>query len=94
MPDFFVTFGGREIHGDHPTFPPAHPNGWVRVVGATSWETAKVAADEAFGLRYFMVRAADDLLVNFYPLSELAELDVRTAQITLTDQEEVTDATT
>ena len=86
MPDFFVTFGGREIHGDHPTFPPAHPDGWVRVVGATSWETAKAAVDEAFGLRYSMVRAADDLLVNLYPLGELGELDARTAELTTTEE--------
>lgn len=86
MPDFYITFGDRERHEEHPTFPPAHPDGWVRVA-APDQAAAHKAAYDAFGFRWSFARQAHELEPRFHPRGELGVLDPRTGTITPTEQE-------
>lgn len=86
MPEYYVTFGDRERREEHPTFPPAHPDGWVKVT-ADSLRQANRAAYDAFGFRWSTIREPDELTPTFYPLGELGVLDPRTGVVTPTEQE-------
>lgn len=87
MPDYYATFGERERTEEHPTFPPAHPDGWVKIINVTDLRLASRAAIDAFGFRWSVVRQANELDVKFFPRGELGVLDARTGAITPTEQE-------
>jgi hypothetical protein len=54
---YFVTFGQRYRHEPHPTFPAAHPDGWVEVspdyaLGVTAYELVNAVLGTAWASMY------------------------------------------
>jgi hypothetical protein len=45
MSTFYVTFGQQYRHEAHPTFPKAHPDGWVTVVAADELAARSLAVE-------------------------------------------------
>jgi hypothetical protein len=45
MREFYVTFGQQYHHEPHPTFPKAHPDGWVTVVAADELAARRLAVE-------------------------------------------------
>lgn len=77
----YVTFGLQYARQVHPRFPQAHPDGYLTVVGAQDYETAREAVVKALGTAwscdYFEVPE-----VQHAPRGSLATLDATTGQIT------------
>lgn len=48
MAEYRLTFGHRFAREPHPTFPAAHPDGWVTII-ADTWEQARRFAFDHFG---------------------------------------------
>lgn len=72
--DFILTFPLRFARHDeeHPTFPAAHPDGWVRIT-APSYDEARTYAFKTFGTQWAFLYN-DTFLVNthgLYPMGEL-----------------------
>ena len=72
--DFILTFPLRFARPDqeHPTFPAAHPNGWVRI-SAPNYIEAKEYAFETFGHDWAFLYPDTELVDthHLYPLGEL-----------------------
>jgi hypothetical protein len=70
--EFYVTFGQRYAREPHPTFPAAHPDGYVVIV-APSEPIARAAAFSAFGTAWAFIyeRPPEP---RFAPRGELARL--------------------
>lgn len=51
MPEYRITFGQRERHEEHPTFPAAHPDGYVTIV-AEDYDAARNIAIRHLGRRF------------------------------------------
>jgi hypothetical protein len=45
---FYVTFGQRYAREEHPSFPEAHPDGWVEVIADTEY-AARVLTKKRLG---------------------------------------------
>ncbi len=76
--EFFVTFGQQYAKEPHPSFPSAHPDGWV-VVEAPDWDSARGIIVEELGIHwsglygkeYFMTDAS-----RLYPKGELGRIPI------------------
>jgi hypothetical protein len=82
MAKFFLTFGQRYAREPHPTFPKAHPDGYV-VIEADLYEDAREKACEVVGLHWSDLyrqdewfRLGDVTLESMFPLGELAHYKV------------------
>lgn len=77
----YITFGIKYADEPHPTFPAAHPDGWLTVVNAADHEAARAAAVEALGTAW-----AFDYIEppsrKYCPRGELGQLDARTGALT------------
>lgn len=73
MPEYRVTFGQRYHREPHPTFPAAHPDGWL-AIDATDEDTAREVAHLMLGTHWaFLYDAAtsDVDWALYFPLGEL-----------------------
>lgn len=71
MAEFFITFGVQYSRVPHPTFPLAHPDGWV-VIEAPDEEAAREHAYARLGQRWAFIYTADTFDTSWHPLGELA----------------------
>lgn len=71
--EFYVTFGQRYRHEQHPELEAAHPDGWL-VVEALDLDDARAMAFAALGSAWAFVYALEDFDPTLYPLGELARL--------------------
>jgi len=85
-PEFFVTFGQRYRQETHPVFPPAHPDGWLRVVGAADITQAREAAFKTLGSQWSNIYA-DELHPETFPLGELGRLRANSLELRPTPRE-------
>lgn len=73
--EFRVTFGQRFHRDEHPTFPAAHPDGWVTILAADR-DTAHRAAMERLGQAWgSLYQQGDDIDWSMFPRGELARWD-------------------
>lgn len=87
---FYLTFGVQYSHTPHPTWPGAHPDGWVLIEAANE--------DRARGLAYLYFKANWSMLYpeahfpvelnkqKYYPFGEIAALAVGHATVPLHHQ--------
>lgn len=73
MPDFYVTFGSQFPRERHPTWGPAHHDGWVRLVGPEDPDTAASWCWQMFGSGWSNLypHEPDD---GFFPLGEIGRI--------------------
>jgi hypothetical protein len=64
---FFVTFGQRYHREPHPTFPQAHPDGWVEII-APNYATAWQITQDHLGNHFAFIYEEEQLEKPFYPL--------------------------
>lgn len=78
MREFRVTFGQRWRREGHPTFPAAHPDGWLTIV-APDEDRAREVAFGWLGRHWSdLYRATDpDAMWHLYPLGELHRIEVQ-----------------
>ena len=73
--DFYMTFPLRfaDHTVEHPTFPAAHPGGWVRIT-APDFPTAREYAFDTFKGEWAFIYSAERfrLSCHLYPLGELS----------------------
>jgi len=76
---FYFTFGQRYAREEHPSYPLAHPNGWVTIV-AKDWETARRKAEELFTHDGQLLFSHDYDDSNFeseyFPMGEIERFEV------------------
>ena len=82
---FYLTFGVQYSHAEHPTWPGAHPNGWVLIEA--------VNEDRARGLAYLYFKEYWSMLYpenhfpvelnkrQYYPLGEIARIRVGSSSV-------------
>jgi len=82
---FYLTFGVQYSHTEHPTWPGAHPNGWVLIEA--------VNEDRARGLAYLYFKEYWSMLYpenhfpvelnkqKYYPLGEIARIKVGSSSV-------------
>ena len=78
MVDTFITFGQKYSYEPHPTFPKAHPDGWLRVT-ADSYEVARQIVFQVLGPA-FAFDYTEEYFLNsrhLYPRGELLHIDAR-----------------
>jgi len=85
-PEFFVTFGQQERRETHPVFPPAHPDGWLRVVGAQDIAQAREATVKTLGHRWSNIYA-EEPGPKLFPLGELGRLRANSLELRPTPRE-------
>lgn len=81
MPEYRVTFG-QKYHSreTHPTFPDAHPDGWLTIVAPDYW-TARHAAVQQLGTSWSDIMTLETLGVGdqewkrLFPLGELGRIE-------------------
>lgn len=61
--EFFVTFGQRYARENHPSFPPAHPDGWA-VVEAPDWDSARGIVVEELGSDWSGLYGKEDFMTD------------------------------
>lgn len=73
--DYYVTFGSKYRTKAHPTFPKAHPYGYIRVVAESVGQARAIAAMELGHNWEFIYGSLAELKPELYPLGELAVFD-------------------
>jgi hypothetical protein len=73
--NFYVTFGVQYAGGNHPVYPKADCNGWVRIV-ADDYEKARVKAFEMFGRCWSNIRTESDWKPEYFPMGEIECVEV------------------
>lgn len=76
---FYFTFGQRYRREEHPSYPLAHPDGYVTIV-ANNWEAARQKAVELFtakeGLLFSMQYDDSNFNDEYYPRGEIERFEV------------------
>lgn len=80
--EFIITFGSQYRTMEHPTFPPAHPDGYV-VIHAVDEPTARATAFGMFGDHWSMcytrkefMRDGVEQVERWYPLGAIADVHI------------------
>jgi hypothetical protein len=73
MRDYYLTFGCRYAREEHPTFPDANPDGWVRVSAHDRVE-ARTFVFRTFGAWWSDLCSEETFDRSFYPRGEIAHL--------------------
>lgn len=73
MSDFFVTFGMQYPREQHPSWPYAHHDGWLRVE-APSYDAARGLVVARLGTAWSMLYTASEHEPEYYPRGELGVL--------------------
>lgn len=69
--NYYVTFGQQSRREPHPTFPKAHPDGWVRIE-AESYPEARTCAWDVFDDQFATMYPEDDFKTEYFPKGEIA----------------------
>jgi hypothetical protein len=84
---WYLTFGQRYAREEHPTFPKAHPDGYV-VIEADLYEDARGKAIEEVGLFWADLYSEEDFFSEddlfgdtMFPLGEIAHFKVDPVEI-------------
>lgn len=59
MAEYRLTFGQRYAREPHPTFPAAHPDGWVTIIAPT-WSAGRAFASDRFGRHWAFLYAEEE----------------------------------
>lgn len=59
LENFYVTFGQRYSYDEHPTFPEAHPDGWLEIHAEDYWAAREIAV-YALGDAWAFIYSEDD----------------------------------
>lgn len=81
--DLYITFGLKYGAEAHPTWSPAHPDGYLRVIGADSHDDARDAAVRLLGSAWAFDYTAPPPR-RYAPRGELGVLDARTDVVVTT----------
>jgi len=71
--NYYLTFGQKEREGEHPTFPDAHPDGFITIV-ATNMESARKKAFDHIGNRFAFIYEESNFDFNLYSYGSLATI--------------------
>lgn len=67
---YFVTFGQRYAREPHPTFPAAHPDGWLEIE-APNYAAANQAAHDFLGSHFALLYEERNFDPSFFPRGPL-----------------------
>lgn len=86
--NFFITFGQQYSHVGHPTWRPAHPDGWLRVVARDEFE-AREAAMRWLGPQWAFIYDEESFADSrhYYPKGELGVATLQTITNSQTSDE-------
>lgn len=74
MPTFYITFGQKYRSEQHPTFSPAHPDGWV-TIDAIDEDKAREIAFRELGSRWSGIYTDSNFTPSYYPRGELIRFE-------------------
>lgn len=75
MNRYFLTFGQKYRHEDHPSGWPIDPDGYVAIMASSEYEARQTAFAE-FGPAWAMLYSESEMAFDYFPLGNLGTLPV------------------
>lgn len=80
MIDLYVTFGMKYAREPHPTYPKAHPDGWLRITAPTVEDAFNLIA-RRIGTAYAFYYTSANFEPHWHPMGELDHWTVGEAEV-------------